>query len=257
MKIIRKLLYEILGFELYLLFISKLYISLIKLGFFKKRYAELHFIKKLVKPGYHCIDIGANLGYYSYFLCKATRETGKITAVEPVEIFRKILKSNIKKLCKKNFTLLPYALGSENKTITMGMPVLNGIIHHGMTHVITDNSQKQNIEKTFEVEMKIPDELFANIERLHFIKCDVEGYEYFVFSNMKNILYQHKPIIQCELSEQNKKETIQLLKNLNYDIYILNNNKLQKQADDFILKYKNDVYFIPQDNNILNELLKI
>lgn len=252
MKIIRKFLYKTLGLKIYLLIISKTYICLIKLGFFKKHYAELHYIKKLVKPGFVCIDIGANLGYYSYFLCKTVGNAGKIYAVEPVELFRKILHSNVNKRFKNSFEILPYAFGSENKEITMGMPVLNGIIHHGMTHIISEK-ESQNIEKTFQVEMKIPDEVFSHLEQLNYIKCDVEGYEFWVFSNMKKIISRFMPIVQCELGSQYKAETMQLFKDMNYETYILKNFKLEKQTDDFILQYKNDVYFIPSNNTKTNQ----
>jgi len=244
MKLIRKIIYKFLGLKTYLYIVSKIYITLIKFGFFKKKYAELHFIKKIIKPGDVCIDIGANLGYYTYFLAKATGKNGKIYAVEPVDIYRNILSYNIKKY-RKNVTILPYALGKENKTILMGMPVINGIVHHGMTKIL-DNETNTNIEKKFSVQMKIPDEIFDNLNKLNFIKCDVEGYEYYVFSNMIKILTKHKPMVQCELGN-NKINTIQLFETLGYNTYILQNNNLIKQHTDFILNYPNDVYFIHKD----------
>lgn len=57
--------------------------------------------------------------------------------------------------------------------------------------------------------MKVPNELFNNIEKLDFIKCDIEGYEFIAFSNMMDIIRKFTPIIQTELSgikKQNKRD---------------------------------------------------
>lgn len=47
------------------------------------------------------------------------------------------------------------------------------------------SSAKDNYARKYKVEMKIPDELFINLNRLDFVKCDVEGYEFEVFRNMR------------------------------------------------------------------------
>ncbi len=249
MKHLRKLLYRILGFKAYLRLISKIYIILIRWGFFKDKYQELHYLKKIIKPGYVCLDIGANLGYYSYFMCMHTGQKGKVFAIEPVPLFRQILEKNVSKSKFKQLCILPYALGESEQTITMGIPIVDGIIRHGMTHILSNDwKSEKTLAETFEVMMKVPDRLFENLERLDFVKCDVEGYEYIVLSNMLNTLSKHKPIIQCELSNQNKVQTINLLKQNGYETYILFNNELINRSIDQLIEIKQDVYFVPLKN---------
>ncbi|MCX7863024.1 MAG: FkbM family methyltransferase [Bacteroidales bacterium] len=247
MKIIRKILYNSLGLKYYLRIISKIYIWLIKLGFFRQSYAELHFLKEIIKEGDVCIDIGANLGYYSYFMCRYVKPNGKVYAVEPVPLFRQIFEKNVHNKFKQSVVLLPYALGESERKIFMGMPVVDGIVHHGMTHVIENQKNKQtSIALTFEVEMKIPDQLFKNLERINFIKCDVEGYEYHIFTNMLQVLNAHKPVIQCELGEQFKEKTFNLMQQLGYEAFILNKQKLTQITKENLLAIKQDVYFFPK-----------
>lgn len=249
MNYLRKLLYRILGLKAYLRLISRIYIILIRWGFYKDKYQELHYLKKIIKPGYVCLDIGANLGYYSFFMCTHTGKKGKVFAVEPVPLFRLILEKNVPANKFKQLSILPYALGESEQIITMGMPIVDGVIHHGMTHVLNKyDKSKVSIAKTFEVMMKVPDQLFENLDRLDFIKCDVEGYEYVVLSNMLNTINKHKPIIQCELSNQNKIQTINLLKQNGYETYILHKNDLIKQSIDQLIEIKQDVYFVPLKN---------
>src|SRR3989304_2756674 len=107
MKIIRKVLLKILGFKGYLRFVSYTYLRIVNFGFYKNKYPELFFLKKIIKPGFVCIDIGANVGYYSHFLSKLAGKNGELYAVEPIPIFGKIWKKNVpQNFCKKT-ELLP------------------------------------------------------------------------------------------------------------------------------------------------------
>lgn len=242
MKLIRKLLLKILGLKNFISVISKIYICLVNLGFLKKKYPELFYLRQIIKKDYVCIDIGANVGYYSVFLSKLAGNKGKVIAVEPIPMFAEIWKKNVRKSKIKNLKLYNCALGGENKIVQMGIPEVNGVLHHGMTKIIS-TKQKKYI-KYYDVEMKVPDEIFKNIERLDFIKCDVEGYESEVFSNMTEIIKKHKPIIQSELSgDENRLKVISVLKKLGYKPGILRNNKVEEIKDDNYLFVNQDFYF--------------
>jgi len=245
-KLLRTAIYNIFGLRIYLTWVSKTYLWLVKNGFFKKKHAELFFLDKIIKPGFICIDIGANLGYYSVKLSNLCGINGKVLAVEPVPLFADVWKKNTKRLPNKNLQLYNYALGGENKKVKMGMPQVNGVLHHGMTRIASEN---QRFAKYFEVEMKIPDELFSNIQRIDFVKCDVEGYEYFVFSNMQTVLNKYKPIVQSELSgAENRKKVIDLFISLNYNVKFLENGTLQEYNPEYIDKYQRDFYFTPKED---------
>lgn len=246
MRAVRKFIYSILGLRGYLRLVSKVYLCMINAGMFRNKYPELYFLKKIIKQGYTCLDIGANVGYYSYFLCKYAGIQGKVYAVEPISDFRAVLMKNIPLKYRKSYVLFPFALGGEEKKIEMGLPIVGGIIHHGMTHVINQQEQ-QVIAKTFEVEMKVPDKLFSEITKLDFVKCDVEGYEYFVFSNMQETFKKYKPIVQCELGGNYKNDTLNLMKSLGFLVFALENHYLKLLSEEQALQYANDVYFVHQE----------
>ncbi len=113
MKKLRALLYASLGQEGYLSLVSGIYIKLVKLGFFKAKYPELFFLKQILKPGFVCLDIGANVGYYSTVMAQLTEY---VHAIEPVPLFGNIFKKNTQNY--RNITLHAVALGAENKIIT-------------------------------------------------------------------------------------------------------------------------------------------
>jgi len=238
MSISRRILFKILGVKNYLKLISKTYLNRIEQGKYQDKYPELHYLKYFIQPDFYCIDIGANLGYYSYFLSKYAYQ-GKVWGIEPVPTFSEILKKN----CRfPNFTHVPYALGAENTTIAMTTPVVKGVFRHGLTKITTSNAENSSYQ--YQVEMKIPDELFANIPRLDFVKCDVEGYEYIVFQNFMKVIKKHLPILQIEIQPHLKQNMYTLLTPLGYVPHQLEKEKWEVLSYHHYLMYNHDVYFL-------------
>jgi FkbM family methyltransferase len=243
MNLFRKLLLRLLGLKGYYIIISRVYTSFTANGFLKKKYPELFYLEKIIKPEFVCIDIGANMGYYSTFLSRLAGSSGKVYSVEPVPLFIDILKLNLKATRINNVKVLPYALGEKNGVIKMGTPVVDGLIHHGMTKVASLSDEKY--AQQYEVEMKVPDELFSNLQRLDFIKCDIEGYEFFVFSNMMKTISRFFPLIQTELNDaEGRWKVVSLLASSGYSAYRLLNNELHLLSESEINKHSSDFYFI-------------
>ncbi|KAA9331506.1 FkbM family methyltransferase [Hymenobacter busanensis] len=221
MKALRKLLVGTLGFERYIRFVSRMYLRLVAVGWGKAKYPELFYLARLVKPGDVCLDIGANLGYYSVALSRLVGPTGKVLAVEPVPLFQRIWQDNVRLSGINNLLLLPYALGGQNTSVRMGTPARNGLLHHGMTK-IADSNPAEQYGQFYDVDMRVPDELLADFDRLDFVKCDVEGFEHQVFQHMQATLRRHRPVIQTELNGgDNRRQVSELLAGLGYRPYVL------------------------------------
>lgn len=243
-KQLRALLLDTLGHRKYLALVSDVYIRLIRSGFLKKKYPELFYLSTLVKPGFVCVDIGANVGYYSVFLSKYAGHTGHVYAVEPVDLFAGIFRKNISQFGLGNITLHQTALGGERKTIQMGTPVIDGVFRHGLTKVIDDNNTDGM--QTYEVPMQIPDELFASLTRFDFLKCDVEGYEVFIMPHFVKTIAKFKPTIQMEISTvENRKQIFDLFTPIGYTICKLSEGNLVALTYNDALGYEGgDFYFV-------------
>lgn len=241
MKFIRQFLASALGTEKYLQLISTTYIRMVNAGMYRKKYPELFYLDTIIQPDFVCIDLGANVGYYSTRMARLTK--GKIYAVEPVALFRNILEKNLSTFNCPNVEILPFALGSEEKKIKMGTPVVEGVFRHGLTKVIDGNDS--SIAHTYEVDMKVPDQLFSNLQRLDYVKCDVEGYEIYIFPHFLKTLERFKPLIQIEISSAENRQLIyNSLKTLGYKAYGLNEGKLELLSSEKMLTYnKGDFYF--------------
>lgn len=246
-KAIRRVLFRILGQYSYLRLVSCLYLLITRLNLNKRKYPELHHLKNIIRDGFVCIDIGANLGYYAVSLSRLSGKSGKVYAVEPVELFQRVLRRNLKCYALQNVVVMPYALGAEHTWVSMSTPTINGIFRHGLTHITQDSSADSS--NNYKVEMRIPDDAFDFLNRLDFIKCDVEGYETVVIPHFKETLIRFKPIVQIEIGgKENRQMLSDFFNSIDYKCHSLqNNNYIPLNTQEQILNYSGgDFYFIPK-----------
>lgn len=243
-KSIRNILIRLLGFESYLELVSGVYLRMVSNGLLKEKYPELFYLENIIKSGYVCLDIGANVGYYSVFMSKYAGEKGVVHAVEPVALFAKIFRKNTSNYGGKNIVLHETALGKSSGMLLMGTPLIDGVLRHGLTHVLSDNEDRTGMQ-TYQVPVSVPDELFASLERLDFVKCDVEGYETQLFPLFLETLKKFKPLIQIEISgKENIQKMLHILLPLGYKPHGLSNGRLLEMENEVALAYEKDFYFM-------------
>lgn len=252
MKFIRRLIFRILGVNGYLTIVRKSFFIAFKSGLLKNKPAIKwhYFVSKLIKPGYTVIDIGANLGYFSDSFCRLAGENGKVYSVEPVELFRRQLKKQL--AWASNSTIYNCALGAENNDeIVLGMPPQVrelGYMRTGLPSILHGNDQKPDGKNTFGAPLRKGSELFSDLEKIDYLKIDIEGYEWIVFQDMKELFAQKKPIIQAECWAENFTQIITFFTELNYVTYKLSNGKLitiDKISED--LWGADDTLFVPKE----------
>jgi FkbM family methyltransferase len=204
--------------ETYLRLMQTGYFTAYHLGLLKRNetYKYHYFVKTLIKKGDTVIDIGANLGYYTFLFSEWTGDTGKVYAVEPVEIFNRVLRRKARN--RKNIVFFPYALGTEEKETLMVTSSVSGYLRTGLPHIYDPVRDKQLREQdfSFKAEMKKPSELFKNIGKIDYVKCDVEGFEYTVLSDMKELLEKYRPIVQAEVWADNEQQLLDYFRLLGY-----------------------------------------
>ena len=116
-------------------------------------------------------------------------------------------------------------------------------------------SKKQH--KTHEVEIVKGSELLNDIERIDYIKCDIEGYEVVVFEEIKAVISQHKPIVQIEIGPENEKKMFDYFNSLNYVQYGIskfkivkeNPGKQEEQGDFLFIHEKKEADFVERMKN--------
>lgn len=180
----------------------------------------------MLKKDSTALDIGANLGLMSYYLAKETKET---IAFEPMPNNYKVIEKVKQKYRLSNLTLLTNALGNENKKIQLVLPIVDGVKKQGLSHVVDEKMKEFNDGSLFETDCKKLDDV-KEIEgkQIDAIKIDVENFEYEVFVGAEQLLTRCKPIIYCELwDNQNRTDCFEYLGSLGYTTMVLQNGKLE------------------------------
>ena len=241
MGTLKKILFKLLSQRAYLKTLHRSFYLLYNLGFLKNdaRFKYHYMVKQLIEPNFSVLDIGANLGYFSKNFAKLAKN-GKLISIEPVPVFFETLSYFMKKF--PHVTLYNVALGTEKGTITMVLPESNGMIRTGLPH-IAESEEEKKLHATQDVAIVKGSELLADLDRLDYIKCDIEGYELNVFREIKPVLEKHSPYVQIEIAEKNLPEMMELFSSLGYTQFGIKDFKFiqenGKQAED------GDFFFVP------------
>lgn len=212
---------------------------------------EFNLIKSIVKKEDICFDIGANNGYYSVWFSLY----GFVHSFEPNEkSFNRLLQNiNVNKI--ENVEANNFGIGGEKGVakFTLNKDIQNHILI-GKTNIDSVEIRIDTVDNYL---------LENNIERIKFLKIDVEGFEFDVLLGAQNALKNKKiEIIQLEInnsivnSGHTEIELIDFLKAYGYHLakFDVENKKLVKI--DFEISREN--YFAVYDINCLNkELLTI
>lgn len=153
---------------------------------------EIFHLKKLLKPGYVIFDVGANFGHYAITLADALQRDCKVYAFEPFPPNLERLRTNVRLNALEN-TIQVHAIGLADSV--------------GSGHMTTraDNSGAATLaggaNGGFRVELTTLDSFCAQhrIEKLDFIKIDIEGYEEKLFLGGVRTIRRFAPLILIEL----------------------------------------------------------
>ena len=243
---IKKILLKVLGEKRYLSFMSSTYQRLFRAGLLGKESQDVYFLKKLIRPGDYCADIGAHLGYFTLNLSRFVGPTGKVFAIEPMSPFHHTLQRLLQKKKARNVTLYQVALGGKGEYVEMGIPRIGAVKRFAYARVMESNTHLA-FEETEKVRNESGDHLFLDLPRLDYIKCDVEGLEFQVFASMTRTLEAHHPILLCELFEREQRiRLFELIRPFGYRAYTLEQERLiplDVYVEGAIVSQNN--YFVP------------
>ncbi|MFH1559938.1 MAG: FkbM family methyltransferase [Chloroflexota bacterium] len=211
---------------------------------------EESFVRRSVKKGQICIDVGANIGSFTHLLSMLVGLTGQVHSIEPTPSAFDVLSKRVALFRLKNVRCHPVALGDcEGIGELVGGTGRPG--DRAFAHL------KASAENEAPVIQNIPlttlDSLVAdqNIGHIEFIKCDVEGFELMVFTGGQNVLTQYRPIVLCEVEDRwmrygyTTADFFLLFHTLGYSSFVWREGRLS--SVDGALPYVNNYIYIPQE----------
>ena len=173
---------------------------------------EIALFSQICKEGSIVIEAGANIGTHTLRLSQLVGKSGKVYAFEPQTIVFQTLCANMALNSVLNVETYQMALGDENGSIMIPNIDYETLNNFG-------GIELENIKRGKQVpKVKLDDTLKLN--RLDFIKIDVEGMEKQVIDGATNLIKKFKPILYVENDRVKKsKDLIKTIFGLGYDIY--------------------------------------
>jgi FkbM family methyltransferase len=175
------------------------------------------------------LDIGANIGINSIRLSKCVTLEGKVYSFEPIPFNQKRLEKNLLLNSVQNVSVAPIALGLNNEEVR----VLFNEQEENMGAISLRNQNEEGIL----VQVRNGDDWIKenNIEKLDFMKIDVEGFEWNVISGLKETIGRDHPRILIEwdlnyllYSGKSADEWQQFIDKFDYRIYQINRYELKQ-----------------------------
>ena len=240
-KLLHRLLYRVLSLEGYLRVVSRLFFLARALGIGRRgRALEYNYhLPQLLRRGDIAIDIGANLGYYTRPMADIVGAEGCVYTVEPVPVIFSVLERNVRG--RGNVSLMNYALGEQDGTIEMANDSVAEAGYFGTGRNFVSEGKLSGGAIRFAAQMRRGSELFGALERVDFIKCDIEGYERVVIPQLRPIIERHHPTVLIETDGETREQIIEIFSAMGYKAYMLMDGReveLDTNSDkDIIFRY--------------------
>ncbi len=214
---------------------------------------EMGLLKFLCMPNRASIDVGANLGMFTYYL---SRYSQAVYAFEPNPYPYRVLKHVIDKNVKLEQAAITEISGDVELIVWRSS---KGWTSNGAA---IDCKMDETVEHTT---VKVPGHRLDDLDmgEIGFIKIDTEGHELAVLKGSLKTIETHRPNLFVEIEhfrlQEKESMVLSLLKDLNYDGFFLMDGVLTNiskfSADEFQnratcanlnLRYIKDFIFLPR-----------
>jgi FkbM family methyltransferase len=192
------------------------------------------FYRGFLKSGDVVIDAGAHVGRHTVPILKSVLPSGTIYAFEPLPVCWPSLTGNeFLQTNSQNVTLSKYALGDEDRisdfVVAVDLPAYSGLKERHY-------DAPTRLEK-ISVEVRKIDTLFADFNRLDYIKVDAEGGEFGILLGAEKTLARFNPVITFEFGMSSSEayaivpeQVFEYLAGLGYSIFDILGHALDRKS---------------------------
>lgn len=156
-------------------------------------YYDEREIRKFLRSGDVCFDVGAHIGYYSLLFSRWVEPTGRVYSYEPVPFTHSFLRRNLQHNRTSNVVVEQIAIGDASGFVRMST-VPDGRL--GWSNV-NDSGELETWCTTIDAEVER-----LGLEHLDFIKMDVEGYEMRAWEGATRTIKQMRPKAMFEVNRR-------------------------------------------------------
>lgn len=167
---------------------------------------EVLWLRENISPGDNCINVGANVGYFSILMSQLTGENGSVSAFEPNPEVIPFFRKNIDSRNLKNVKLYEYAAGNRKGFQTLYLNRNNfgdsrmynpkstvgggSYRHHGFNRI-----PRRRIVRIVTLDSVVK-------QKVDVVLIDAQGYDHQVLLGMQEIIARDRPKILTEFTPQ-------------------------------------------------------
>lgn len=170
---------------------------------------ELLGLDQLVRPGDVCFDIGAGYGLYTFPLADLVGPAGRVYAFEPLPVPHRILSTLHRRTRLSQVIIRRAALGPVAGDQELVLPYRFGLPIHGWAH-LKAGQVRPGRRISFSTTRSLPTPVLTvdevcrqqEVERVAFLKIDVEGFEPAVLAGAGEVLARDRPLLLLEIEDR-------------------------------------------------------
>ncbi|OQB73292.1 MAG: hypothetical protein BWX89_01026 [candidate division TA06 bacterium ADurb.Bin131] len=198
-------------------------------------------VERLIKNGDTVFDIGGNFGWYTCYFAKYVGDNGKVYTFEPTDTVMELEKNVLLNGYSDRVVINRAACGNEEGFTKLFVPSKLGTAFASLRpHPYEDNQRFYQIEVPIR---KLDDYCKLNhVEKIDFIKLDIEGGELLALKGAEKVLREISPIILLEIQQYHTKlfgympvDLLYYLEGFGYTVFEIDSKEfgVLKQLKDF------------------------
>lgn len=203
------------------------------------------WVHELVKPGMVVADVGANFGYYTMQLSRLVGADGRVYAFEPSSRFRARLEEHVKENRCENVTVEAFGLSDRTGSLQL--------YEGGDSATLHWCDERKAPIGTETIQLRPFDEFAEEIrlQRLDFIKVDIDGNEPRFVAGAVRALQKFQPILLMEFMQlallqagSNVEQLAEQLTALGYTLHSERTGKAFANRTEFLIEAMNCAYSV-------------
>jgi FkbM family methyltransferase len=156
------------------------------------------FYRDLLRPGDHCVDVGAHLGRHAFPMSRLVKKGGSVHAFEPLPRLASELRRAIaadKSLANVHLTecALSDSAGEAEFVLVCEAPGYSGLRERRYDSEVTT--------ERIRVALRRLDDFLPQLPTIRYIKIDCEGAELLVLRGAMALLKRDRPIVSFECGD--------------------------------------------------------
>lgn len=185
-------------------------------------------LSRLIPADGVILDVGGHAGQFAKLFSGLVPD-GHVFTIEPGQYALSILRLALRANRLRNVTILPVGVSSESGTMSLSTPIKqSGSLGYGLASLGTDTNRPSY---SHEVEITTLDDIVRqlSIEKVNFIKIDIEGWELHAMIGARETLEKFQPPILLEANDEHLSradhsagDLFDFLNQFGYDPYSIN-----------------------------------